>query len=82
VIRDFEHLAFDDAADAVEIRAALPLHFARVLGFSPQPKDHAYGRQDDESRQWKKVAPIREQAIQNGVYVSAARSRHKDSDSA
>jgi len=64
VVRNFEHLAFDDAAHAIEVRAALAFEFALILGLLLQPKDHAYGRQDDESRQWQKVVPIGEQAFQ------------------
>jgi len=65
VLRYFEHLAFDDAAHAIQVGAALPFEFALILGLLLQPKDHAYGRQDDESRQRKKVVPIGEQAFQS-----------------
>ena len=81
MVHDLEHLAFDDAADAIEIGAALALEFAFVLRLLPQPKDHPYGRQDDESRQWEKVAPIGQQAIQSEIYVSAGRRTHKRGDS-
>ena len=41
VINDFEHLAFDDAADAVEVCAALA--FDILLGFrlAAEPEDDA-----------------------------------------
>jgi hypothetical protein len=70
VIHDFEHLAFDDAAHAVEIGAALPFELARVLRLFLEPKDHPDGRQDDESRQWKKVVPVGEQAIQSETMLA------------
>ena len=44
IFGNFEDLAFDDAADLVEVGAALAFDFGSVDGLAPQPEDDSRWR--------------------------------------
>jgi hypothetical protein len=60
VVGYLEHLAFDDAADAVQISAPLALEIRGVHGLLPQPEEDAGGGQNGEAGHGSEIVPIRE----------------------
>ena len=59
MVHDLEHLAFNDAAYAIQIRAALALDLTGIFRFAAQPEDDSDQRQDEEAGQRRPVVPIR-----------------------
>jgi hypothetical protein len=58
VVRDFQNLAFDDAADAIQISAAFALHVVRMFRLAAKPEDESHYRQDGEARERKPFVPV------------------------
>ena len=76
MFNDFEDLAFDDAADAIEVGAALALEIARVVWFAAQPENEADNGEHGNSSQRKPFVPIAKQFFQREpfpVWINLAR---------
>jgi len=58
VLHDFEDLPFDDAADAIQIGAALAFNFVGVGGLAAQPKNEADNREQAETGERRPLVPI------------------------
>src|ERR1700758_2964712 len=64
VFGNFEDLAFDDAADLVQVGAALALDFGIVDRLAPQPDNDANCGHDDGAGHREQFAPIRKKVFQ------------------
>ena len=64
VVNDFEDLAFDDAADAVEVGAALAFDVVLAYGLAAEPEDDADENQRGDSGERKPFVPIAEEFFQ------------------
>ena len=76
VLDHFEHLAFDDAADAIQVGAALAFDRGVVERLPAQPEKYPQARKDYETRQRNQVLPIGEKVSQR-KYLSARGRSHK-----
>ena len=61
---DFQDLAFDDAADFIEVGAALAFDIAFVLRLAAQPQDNADEDHSCNSGQRKPIVPIIQEFFQ------------------
>src|SRR5580704_6263240 len=64
IFGNFEDLAFDDAADLVQVGAALAFNFGSVDGLAPEPDNDTNCGHDDEAGNRKQFAPIRKKVFQ------------------
>ena len=58
------NLAFDDAADAIEIRAALAFDVAGIFGLAAEPEDEADKDDHGDSGERKPIVPIVQEFFQ------------------
>jgi hypothetical protein len=64
VFDDFQDLAFDDAADAIEIRAALAFDVAGVFRLAAQPENQSDEDDRRNSGERKPIVPISQEFFQ------------------
>src|ERR1700757_445173 len=64
IFGNFEDLAFNDAADLVQVGAALAFDFGIVDRLAPQPDNDANCGHDNEAGNREQFAPIRKKVFQ------------------
>jgi hypothetical protein len=64
VFDNFQDLAFDDTADAIEVGAALAFDVALVFGFAAEPEDDADEDDHRDSGERKPIVPIIQELFQ------------------
>jgi hypothetical protein len=64
VFYDFQDLAFDDAADLVEVGAALAFDITGIFGLAAEPEDEADEDDHGDSGERKPIVPIIQEFFQ------------------